>query len=165
MKILNIKNTQEKTEALNLCKNLIEKNALIPVVGAGFSFDTPTDNKGKIPSVRDLREKLYEYIDKYSDYEQRDLDEIKGQNLSEIADVFWRIYNRIPAEPLSSFFSYIENNFLGISFFKGFQDTFYKCDGHAYLLWITIRWLKTIVETIMLLSRLTVLITDSLWKK
>ena len=124
MKVFNIQNAQEKLEALNLCKNLIEKNALIPVVGAGFSLDTQTDNKGKIPSVANLRMTLYNYIEKHAGYEKDDLEEIKGYSLSEIADIFWRIYHRIPAESLRSYFSYIANNFLDISFFKGFQEAF-----------------------------------------
>ena len=126
MKILNIQNKQERFEALNLCKNLIEKNALIPIVGAGFSFDTQTDNKGKIPSVRDLHKTLYNYIELYSGYEREELDEIKGKSLSEVADSFWSIYDRIPAGNLRSYFSFIENNFLNISFFKGFQDAFLR---------------------------------------
>lgn len=126
MQILNFRNDQERSIALNLCKNLIEKNSLIPVVGAGFSFDTQTDNKGRIPSATDLHTTLYKYIDRYSGYSKEELDEIKGYSLSDIADVFWSIYSRIPEEGLSSYFSYIESNFLSISFFKGFQEAFLR---------------------------------------
>lgn len=126
MKILSIQNSQDRLDALDLCKILIEKNALIPIVGAGFSFDTPTDNKGKIPSVTDLHKLLYGFVDMYSGYEREELDEIKRKSLSEVADSFWSIYNRIPVDNLRSFFSFIENNFLNISFFKGFQGAFLR---------------------------------------
>lgn len=126
VKILNIQNAKERLEALELCKILIEKNALIPIVGAGFSFDTPTDNKGKIPSATDLHKTLYNYIDMYSGYDREELDEIKKHSLSEIADIFWSIYDRIPTDNLCSYFSFIENNFLNISFYKGFQDAFLR---------------------------------------
>ena len=68
MEILNIQDTQARSTALNLCKNLIEKNVLIPVVGSGFSFGSATDNKGRIPSANDFRLKLLEYIVQYSGY-------------------------------------------------------------------------------------------------
>lgn len=126
MKILNISNSQDRLDALNLCKILIEKNSLIPIVGAGFSFGTQTDNKGKIPSATDLRKTLFGFVDMYSGYEREELDEIKGKSLSEVADIFWNIYDRIPVDKLRSYFSFIENNFLNISFFKGFQDAFLR---------------------------------------
>lgn len=124
MEILNIQDTQARSTALNLCKNLIEKNVLIPVVGSGFSFGSATDNKGRIPSANDFRLKLLEYIVQYSGYSAEEIKEIEKYSLSDIADVFWSIYLRIPQESLSSYFSYIEQNFLDVSYFSSFQEAF-----------------------------------------
>ncbi len=126
MKIWNIKNDEERTHALFLCKTLIEKKALIPVVGAGFSFDTPTDHSGCIPNVRDFRKQLLNYIEKYSGYSGEEIEEIESSNLSNIAETFWSIFERIPEDSLRTFFSFIKTNFTGISFFKGFQEAFLK---------------------------------------
>ena len=68
MEILNVKIESERKRALELCKNLMEKHALIPIVGSGFSFGAPTDKGGTIPSVEQLRKKLCSYISKYSCY-------------------------------------------------------------------------------------------------
>lgn len=124
MKILNIQNAKERAEAIELCKNLLEKRALIPVIGAGFSIETQTDNNGRVPSVNDLYEKLFFYIEKYSGYNETELKEIKKYSLSGLAGVFWNIYNKIPTESLGSFYSYINANFNNISFRKGFQEAF-----------------------------------------
>ena len=126
MTILNFENTRERAIALSLCKNLIEKNSLVPVIGAGFSLDTPTDNGGQVPSGAKLHSTLYEFVEKHSGYSKEELEEIKRYRLSDIADVFWNIYDRIPEEDLHSYFSYIETNFLGISFFKDFQEAFLR---------------------------------------
>ena len=80
--------------------------------------------KIKETDVKDLHRTLYSYIERYSGYEEEDLKEIETQSLSEIAEVFWHIYDRIPANNLQPFFSYIENNFTGVTFFKGFQEEF-----------------------------------------
>lgn len=63
MEILNIQRTEERKKAIELCKNLLKKHALVPVVGAGFSFDTPTDNGGTVPSAGDLHAKLFCYVE------------------------------------------------------------------------------------------------------
>ena len=68
MEILNIQHTEDQKKAIELCKNLLEKHTLIPVVGAGFSFDTPADNGGTVPSARDLHAKFFCYVEEYSGY-------------------------------------------------------------------------------------------------
>ena len=123
MIILNIQDYQERNVALELCKNLIEKDWLIPVIGSGFSFDTPTDNKGAIPSVAQLHDELFHYIESYSGYEQEDLESIKHYSLADLSQTFWNIYDRIPKESLSEFFDFIKRNFLNISFRKNFQNS------------------------------------------
>ena len=124
MEILNIQQEEDRKKAIELCKNLLEKHALIPVIGSGFSLDTPTDNGGTVPSVGDLHSKLFCYVEQYSGYSQADLKEIKQYNLSDLASVFWNIYDRISEEGLRSFYSYIEANFQNISFQKSFQKAF-----------------------------------------
>ncbi len=126
MRILNIQNEKERKEAIFLCKNLLEKRALIPVVGAGFSLGTPTDNNGTIPSVEELHQKLFFYIKEFSGYDESDLMEIEKYNLSKLATTFWNIYDRIPEADKCIFYSYIENNFENISFRKEFQEAFLK---------------------------------------
>ena len=54
MEILNVRNSHEHRKMLELCFNLCQKYALIPVIGSGFSFGSPTDNNGTIPSVSEL---------------------------------------------------------------------------------------------------------------
>ena len=81
MEILNIERPDDRTKILDLCKNLLEKHALIPVIGSGFSFDTPTENGGPIPSVSNLHAKLFSYIEAYSGYAETDLEEINRLNL------------------------------------------------------------------------------------
>lgn len=46
VEILNVRNSHEHGKMLELCFNLCQKYALIPVVGSGFSFGSPTDNNG-----------------------------------------------------------------------------------------------------------------------
>ena len=129
MEIFNIQHTEERKKAIELCANLLEKHALIPVVGAGFSFDTATDNGGTIPSVGNLYEKLFYYIEQFSGYSKTEIEEIRRYNLSKLAETFWNIYDKIPKEGLRSFYSYIESNFQNISFHKDFQRAF-----------LTVRW-------------------------
>lgn len=129
MEILNIQNTEERNKAVELCANLLEKRALIPVVGAGFSFDTVTDNGGTIPSVANLHEKLFYYIEQFSGYSKTELEEISRYDLSKLAETFWNIYDKISTEGLHAFYSYIESNFQNISFHKDFQKAF-----------LTVRW-------------------------
>lgn len=126
MEVLNIQQAQDRNKAIELCKNLLEKNALIPIIGAGFSFDTPTDNRGTVPSVEKLHAKLFYYVEQYSGYSKIELKEIKQYALSDLASVFWNIYDRISEEGLRSFYSYIEENFQNISFQKDFQKAFLK---------------------------------------
>lgn len=129
MEILNIQHTEERKKAIELCATLLEKHALIPVVGAGFSFDTATDNGGTIPSVGNLHEKLFYYIEQFSGYSKTELEEIRQYSLSKLAETFWNIYNKISEGELRSFYSYIEANFQNISFHKDFQKAF-----------LTVRW-------------------------
>ena len=124
MQVFDIRDSQDRATALQLCKNLIEKNVLIPVVGAGFSCGTSTDNRGKIPSATELNANLFGYIEAYSGYSREELDEIKVFKLSDTADIFWGIYDRIPDGVRDSHFLYFEKNFLDVSFFKGFQEAF-----------------------------------------
>lgn len=120
MEILNIQRTEERKKAIELCKNLLEKHALVPVVGAGFSFDTPTDNGGTVPSAGDLHAKLFCYVEQYSGYSKKGLEEIKEYNLSKLAETFWNIYGKVPEEGLRAFYGYIESNFQNISYQKDF---------------------------------------------
>ena len=124
MEILNIERPDDRTKILDLCKNLLEKHALIPVIGSGFSFDTPTENGGIIPSVSNLHAKLFSYIKEYSGYTETDLEEINGLNLFDLASRFWTIYKRIPPQSIHSFFEYIQTNFQDISYHKDFQRAF-----------------------------------------
>lgn len=126
MEILNIQHTEDQKKAIELCKNLLEKHTLIPVVGAGFSFDTPTDNGGTVPSARDLHAKLFCYVEQYSGYSKKELEEIKEYNLSKLAETFWNIYDKVPEEGLRAFYDYIESNFQNISYQKDFQKAFLK---------------------------------------
>jgi len=124
MEILRIADRYEREKAVTLCENLMEKHALVPVIGAGFSFETPTDNGGTIPSSDNLFGELFSYVEKYSGYSKDELGEIKKSSLSEIANDFWTIRARIPEEALKKFDTYIQNNFLNISFRKGVQEAF-----------------------------------------
>lgn len=126
MEILNIEDKSDRIKALDLCKVLLEKRALIPVIGSGFSCGTPTDNNGTIPSVDDLQENLFFYIKNYSGYSPNELQEIKKESLSDLAKDFWGIYDRIPTSVLPSFYDYIKNNFTSIYFRKNFQESFLK---------------------------------------
>ena len=126
MEIYNIQNHQEREKALELCKNLLEKQMLIPVIGAGFSYDTQTDNNGAIPSVAQLRETLYDIIKLYSGYEKHELEEINQKDLADLSQIFWNIFSRIPEEKLEGFFDYIHTNFVDITCRKGFQDEFLR---------------------------------------
>lgn len=126
MEILNIERAEDRSKAIELCKNLFEKHSLIPVIGSGFSFDTPTDNGGKIPSVSNLQSILYSYIEKYSGYTPSELEEYKQLNLFDLASTFWTIYPRIPSDGLHSFFKYIQTNFTDVAYHKEFQKAFLK---------------------------------------
>lgn len=124
MEILNVRNDHDRKKMLELCLNLCQKHALIPVIGSGFSCGTPTDNNGTIPSVSELTAFLFKYISDYSNYNPEDLEEIQKQSLPDLANSFWDIYNRIPGKNLETFYEYINNNFQTISFWKDFQSEF-----------------------------------------
>ena len=124
MEIYKLDDIHERKKAISLCGNLIEKHALVPVIGAGFSFETQTDNGGAIPSSASLRDELFSYIEKYSGYSKDELDEISKSTLPEIAKDFWVTYNRFPEKALRSFDSYIQTNFQDISFQKEYQKAF-----------------------------------------
>ena len=124
MEILTMNNEHDRKKMLNLCRNLWEKRNLIPVIGAGFSFGTPTDNDGYIQSVAELRNVLLQYITQYSQYDTEEIEEIGRQQLSELASSFWDIFDRIPEEEVEHFFHYISTNFKDVSFFKEFQKAF-----------------------------------------
>ena len=124
MEILNIERSEDRAKILELCQNLLEKRALIPVVGSGFSFDTPTENGGSIPSVSGLHAKLFSYIKDYSGYTKSDLEETNKLNLFDLAQKFWTIYDRLPSEAIRSFFEYVQTNFQDISYHKDFQKSF-----------------------------------------
>lgn len=124
MEILNANSERERKKMLDLCKNLWEKRSLIPVLGAGFSFGTPTDNNGSIQSAKELQKVLLQYIIQYSQYEAEDLEDIKKKSLSELASSFWNIFDRIPRERIEEFYRYLETNFQNVSFFKNYQKAF-----------------------------------------
>lgn len=124
MEILNIRRENEKKKMLTLCRNLLEKRSLIPVIGAGFSSGAPTDNNGHIQSSTELKKTLLQYIAKYSQYDSEDIEDIKGNSLAELASYFWDIFDRIPEEKTCEFYDYISTNFQNISFFKEYQKAF-----------------------------------------
>lgn len=124
MEILSMRNKHEQEKMLELCRNLWEKRSLIPVVGAGFSFGTPTDNNGHIQSVAELRERLLQYIRCYSMYDEKEIVDISRQQLSELASSFWDIFDRIPEDKVEEFYQYISINFQDVSFFKEYQKAF-----------------------------------------
>lgn len=124
MEILNVERPEDYSKILELCKNLLEKHALIPVIGSGFSFDTPTENGGSIPSVNSLHAKLFSYIKDYSGYTESDLEETNKLNLFDLAQKFWTIYDRLPSEAIHSFFEYVQTNFQDIACHKDFQKAF-----------------------------------------
>ena len=124
MEILNVKIENERKRALELCKNLMEKHALIPIVGSGFSFGAPTDKGGTVPSVEQLRKKLCAYISKYSGYDESDLKEIEKGDLSKVSSDFWGIYDRMDDEGQKSFYTYVEENFQDINFQNNVQKAF-----------------------------------------
>lgn len=126
MEILNVRNDHEHKKMLELCLNLCQKYALIPIIGSGFSVGTPTDNNGTIPSVGELAAFLFKYISDYSNYNPEDLEEIHRQSLPDLSNSFWDIYNRIPEDKLEAFYEYIDKNFRTISFWKDFQAEFLK---------------------------------------
>ena len=124
MEILKLNDDNERAKALYLCNNLIEKRSLVPVIGAGFSYDTPTDNNGVIPSSSDLREELLLFITEFSGYSKEEIEDIKQNKLTDIARIFWSIQSRIPEDALKQFDNYIQKNFTSISFRKGYQEAF-----------------------------------------
>lgn len=124
VEILNVRNSHEHGKMLELCFNLCQKYALIPVIGSGFSFGSPTDNNGTIPSVSELTEFLFKYISAYSNYSPEDLIDIQKESLPDLSNSFWDIYSRIPEEKLEEFYEYINKNFQNISFWKDFQSEF-----------------------------------------
>ena len=128
MDILSIRKPEDRKEMLDLCLNLWEKQALVPVIGAGFSLGTQTDNNGAIPTVKELCSELLKYIVRFSNYSQEDIDDIRTAGLANIAGSFWDILKRIPEETISEFYDYFDRNFRGISFFKGFQEAFLTID-------------------------------------
>lgn len=124
MEILNANNAYDLRKMINLCKNLWEKQSLVPIVGAGFSCDTPTDNGGHVQSARELRNTLLQYIEQYSQYDADEISNIKNQQLAELASSFWDIFDRIPSDKIGEFYSDISCNFKNISFFKEYQSAF-----------------------------------------
>ena len=128
MDILSIRKPEDRKKILDLCLNLWEKQALVPVIGAGFSLGTQTDNNGAIPTVKELCSELLKYIVRFSNYSQEDIDDIRTAGLANIAGSFWDILKRIPEETISEFYDYFDRNFRGISFFKGFQEAFLTID-------------------------------------
>ena len=124
MEILNVRNSHEHGKMLELCFNLCQKYALIPVIGSGFSFGSPTDNNGTIPSVSELTKFLFKYISAYSNYSPEDLIDIQKESLPDLSNSFWDIYSRIPEKKLEEFYEYINKNFQNISFWKDFQSEF-----------------------------------------
>ena len=124
VEILNVRNSHEHGKMLELCFNLCQKYALIPVIGSGFSFGSPTDNNGTIPSVSELTKFLFKYISAYSNYSPEDLIDIQKESLPDLSNSFWDIYSRIPEEKLEEFYEYINKNFQNISFWKDFQSEF-----------------------------------------
>lgn len=124
MEILSMSNEYDRKKMLELCKNLWGKRALIPVIGSGFSFDTPTDNNGHIQSVAELRDVLLHYITQYSKYDAEEISDIGKQQLSELASSFWDIFDRIPEDNVNEFYQYISTNFQNLSFFKEYQKAF-----------------------------------------
>lgn len=126
MEILNVRNSHEHGKMLELCFNLCQKYALIPVIGSGFSFGSPTDNNGTIPSVSELTKFLFKYISAYSNYSPEDLIDIQKESLPDLSNSFWDIYSRIPEKKLEEFYEYINKNFQNISFWKDFQSEFLK---------------------------------------
>ena len=124
MEILSMRNDFEQKKMLALCHNLWEKRSLIPIIGAGFTLGTPTDNNGHIQSVTELKEVLLHYISKYSQYDEEDIDDLKEKALTEVASCFWDIFDRIPEDKKTEFYGYISTNFQNISFFKDCQRAF-----------------------------------------
>ena len=57
-------------------------------------------------------------------YSKDELDDVRRSSLSEIANDFWNIRTRIPEAALKAFDTYIQRNFLNLSFRKGFQEAF-----------------------------------------
>lgn len=117
MDVYSVKNKDEYAAMLTICKNLWEKRTLIPILGSGFTLNTPTDNGGNIPNVNDLKVKLFDYILRFSGYSKEELDEIGNEPLSSIAKTFDDIFNRIPENEIKQYYSYIEKNFCKVSFF------------------------------------------------
>lgn len=128
MDVYSVKNKDEYAAMLTICKNLWEKRTLIPILGSGFTLNTPTDNGGNIPNVNDLKVKLFDYISRFSGYSKEELDEIGNEPLSSIAKTFDDIFNRIPENEIKQYYGYIEKNFCKVSFFKGFQRAFLNID-------------------------------------
>ena len=114
----------ERKKMLDLCKNLWEKRSLIPVIGAGFSCGTPTDNSGHIQSVAELRKVLMQFIEQYSQYDEEEIVDINKLHLSELASSFWDVFGRVPEEKIEDFYQYISSNFQDVSFFREYQKAF-----------------------------------------
>lgn len=96
VEILNVRNSHEHGKMLELCFNLCQKYALIPVIGSGFSFGSPTDNNGTIPSVSELTKFLFKYISAYSNYSPEDLIDIQKESLPDLSNSFWVFIARFP---------------------------------------------------------------------
>lgn len=128
MEIYCVKSEIERAKMLDICKNLCDKNSLIPVIGSGFSLNTPTDNDGYVPSSNKLKDKLYHYVALFSGYSKEELADIEKESLPDIAKSFEDIFGRISEEELKHYYEYVENNFCEISFFKGFQKEFLDID-------------------------------------
>lgn len=133
MEILNANNAYDLRKMINLCKNLWEKQSLVPIVGAGFSCDTPTDNGGHVQSARELRNTLLQYIEQYSQYDADEISNIKNQQLAELASSFWDIFDRIPSDKIGEFYSDISCNFKIFLSLKNTNRHFYLFAGRVYL--------------------------------
>lgn len=124
MEIYCVKSEIERAKMLDICKNLCDKNSLIPVIGSGFSLNTPTDNDGYVPSSNKLKDKLYHYVALFSGYSKEELADIEKESLPDIAKSFEDIFGRISEEELKHYYEYVENNFCEISFSRDFKKNF-----------------------------------------
>lgn len=111
MKILRY--TDNREEIKTQIRPYLEKQLMIPYIGAGFSKTERTKSGGFVPSGWEMQQTMIKMLQNFAGYSEKETEYYRNENLNDFADVFFMELKE--TEPLQTEFrAYMKKNFRNI---------------------------------------------------
>lgn len=116
IKVHNFSDDNQKKELKDLFFNYFKQKNFVPIIGSGYTRGEKT-SRGVVPSVDDLKGKLYSILTNNTSLDEEEKEELKKFDFFSFADLFWNMVDdsRSKKKIMTELSDYINSNFTRVN--------------------------------------------------